>query len=240
LVLYEDLYTTYGGELDWLYGAQGIYTFTNELWTSFDYFRKAPRDDEGYFGTMNDIYQFDKLLLFEEGILPWKTIQHPQFGEIEIGGVKKSWTRTAPSFLLEDMCHRNMAFTLFHAYHLPLISIDSIWVTQFQGGLKQIDVIIRNDRVLPTRSAHEVHGMFTPMDRVKISGKGINVVAGFIVEDPLVDKAIEQKYHPDNLNIDSFKGMSHKQVRWILSGSGKIKIQVNSNRGGELETIIKL
>ena len=30
-VIYKDLYTVYGGEVDWFYGSRGVFTFTNEL-----------------------------------------------------------------------------------------------------------------------------------------------------------------------------------------------------------------
>lgn len=122
LVVYKDLYSVYGGELHWFYGALGIFTFSNELWSPFDYFR-VKDDKGGRRARSKDVYRFDRLLLFQEGIVPWKKVTHPQYGEIEIGGIKKAWMRTAPSFLIEDMCHRNMAFTLFHAYHLPQLSV---------------------------------------------------------------------------------------------------------------------
>ena len=35
LVVYKDLYSVFGGELDWFYGGRGIYTFSNELWTPY-------------------------------------------------------------------------------------------------------------------------------------------------------------------------------------------------------------
>jgi hypothetical protein len=232
LVLYKDLYPAVGGELDWFYGGRGIFTFSNELWSSFDYFRNTGKEDQSWFGRRADVYRFDRLLLFSEGIVPWKKIQHPQYGEIEIGGIKKAWTRTAPSFLIEDMCHRNMAFTLFHAYHLPVIKINSQEVTNLPGGLKQIDVVIFNERVLPTRSAHENLNKITPPDIISISGKGIKVIGGFIVEDPYLNIAREQKYHPQNLQIDTIDGMSDIRVRWIVSGNAPFEITIDSNKGG--------
>ena len=102
-VIYKDLYSLYGGELEWFYGARGIFSFSNELWTSFDYFRREKDSEGSLFGSRQLQYRFDRLLLFGEGIVPWKPYNHPQYGAIEIGGVKKAWTRTAPSFMLEDM-----------------------------------------------------------------------------------------------------------------------------------------
>ncbi len=125
IIIYKDLYTVYGGEIDWFYGARGIVTFSNELWTNFDYFRRQREEGEGP-RDRGMLYRFDKVLLFEEGVVPWKKFNHPQFGEIEIGGFKKAWTRTAPSFMIEDTCHRNMAFTLFHLYHTPMVEVENV------------------------------------------------------------------------------------------------------------------
>ncbi|MDZ7372085.1 MAG: M14 family metallopeptidase, partial [candidate division KSB1 bacterium] len=215
MVLHRDLYSVYGGELDWFYGARGIFTFTNELWTSFDYYRRA-NGAKSWFGAEKEIYRFDELLLFGEGIVPWKSIDHPQFGRIEIGGIKKSWTRTAPSFMLEEMCHRNMAFTLFHAYHLPQVRIDSVAVKKISDKLWQIDVRVINDRLIPTRSAHEVKHRFTRPDRLEL--RGCRVVAGYLVENPLLDWVTEQKHQPDRLSVDAVPGLGSVQVRWIVSG----------------------
>jgi hypothetical protein len=210
LVLYKDLYSTYGGELDWFYGGRGIYTFTNELWTSFNYFRKK-EEKPSWFGRQQDVYRFDELLLFGEGIVDWKPIKHPQFGDIEIGGIKKSWTRTAPSFMIEDMCHRNMAFTLFHAYHLPRVSIDSVSVVK-QKGLYKIDVTVINERMVPTRSSHEVKHKFTRPDILRL--EGAKVIAGMLIVDPLMDISKEQKYRPERINVDAIPAMGSVHVRW--------------------------
>jgi hypothetical protein len=230
LVLWKDLYSVYGGELDWFYGARGIYTFTNELWTSFDYFSKKD-EGAGWFGRQNDTYKFDTLLLFGEGIVPWTEIDHPQFGKIEIGGVKKSWTRTAPSFMLEDMCHRNMAFTLFHAYHLPQVEFDDIIVTSLGNGLSQVDVTLVNNRMIPTRSDHEIKNKFTRPDWLMF--EDADVVAGFIVSDPLMNQTVEQKFNPERIHIDSVPPMSTVQVRWIVAGKARGDIIFDSVKGGK-------
>lgn len=238
LVLHKDLYEAHGGELDWFYGARGIYTFTNELWASFDYFKAET--EGGWFGNQELTHRFNQLLLFGEGIIEWQEIEHPQYGAIEIGGIKKSWSRTAPSFMIEDMCHRNMAFTLFHAYHLPVLSIDSVEISDLPGGLQQVDVIIRNDRVIPTRSNHEVRHNITPPDVVSIQGNRIDVIAGFHVTDPLLNLADEQRYQPSHLKVESIDGMDITRLRWIVSGRGDYTIRVDSNKGGILEESFQL
>jgi hypothetical protein len=238
LTIYKDMYSVYGGELDWFYGARGIFTFTNELWTAKNMFND--KESEGWFGRTRDIYRFDELLLFGEGIVDWQPVIHPQYGKIEIGGIKKSWTRTAPSFLLEEMCHRNMAFTLFHAHHLPVVSIDSLMIEKISDKLYKIDIIIKNNRVIPTRSQQDVMNDIVPADVVKISGNNINVRAGFRVLNPYLGKLKEQDYIPDEIRIPQVDGMGTERVRWIISGRGEIKIIFSSVKGGKASLDTKL
>lgn len=230
LIVHKDLYTVYGGELDWFYGARGIITFSNELWTSYDLFRRKPGETVSFFGTPKDIFRFDKLLLFGEGIVDWKPFDHPQYGKIEIGGIKKAWTRTAPSFLLEEMCHRNMAFTLFHAYHTPQVSVDTVVSKSLPGGLTEITATVRNSRVIPTRTSQDVQNRITRPDWVSISGG--RVLAGAILEDRFAGPAIEQKLNPQRLEVKNIPSMGAVSVRWIVEGSGPFTITVDSAKGG--------
>ncbi len=231
MVIWKDLYTVYGGEIEWFYGGRGILSFTNELWSEFDYFRRAKDSTRDV--TQQDIYRFDRIMLFNEGIVPWKKFQHPQYGEIEIGGIKKAWTRTAPSFMIEDMCHRNMAFTLFHLYHTPKVSVDSIIVKDLTGGLKEVTAILANQRVIPTHTFQDVKNKITRPDWVTL--KGGSVVAGGIVENRFLGAMKEQLNNPDRLNVENIPGLGTVTVRWIVSGGSKFTVSIDSQKGGKAE-----
>ena len=147
LVVWKDLYEVYGGELDWLYGYHGITTFSNELWTWKNMFRPNSKRKVGSRG--EQLYNFNKHLLFGEAFVPWKKVKHPDLGEVEVGGFKKNIGRVPPSFLLEEECHRNMSFTLFHAYHLPQLKIKTFKHKRISNGLYEITIEIENMRVVP-------------------------------------------------------------------------------------------
>jgi len=66
LVVYKDMYTVWGGELDWFYGSRGVYTFSNELFNSYQYFHKD-RDEDGF--GQGEAYEFDKSLLFGDAVV---------------------------------------------------------------------------------------------------------------------------------------------------------------------------
>lgn len=226
LVVWKDLYTVWGGELDWFYGARGIVTFSNELWTDFKYFERDA--ERGRYD--RDEYRFDRLLLLGEAFVPWRAATHPQYGAIEVGGFKKQYTRAIPAFLLPAEAHRNMAFTLYHAAQMPLVSVDSVAVRSLGGGLSEVTATISNRRVIPTHTQQDVEHRITRPDYVTLEGR--RVLAGFRVTDPLQVIAVEQRRDPHRIEVPNVPGMGTATVRWIVEGSGAFTVTADSEKGG--------
>ncbi len=226
MVVWKDLYTVWGGELDWFYGARGILTFSNELWTPFKYFERQP-ENKRY---DSPEYAFDRLLLFGEAIVPWTRAQHPQFGEVEVGGVKKQYTRAVPGFLLQAENHRNMAFTLYQASQMPLVRVDSVAVRSLGQGLTEVTAVVGNKRLAPTHTQQDVENRISRPDWISITGG--EVVAGFVVEGAPLGTAVEQKARPERLNVANIPGMSSVTVRWVVRGNGPWTVTADSPKGG--------
>jgi hypothetical protein len=228
----DDLYEVYGGEVDWFYAMQGVFTFTNELFTGFNFFRKA---SEGFFGSDEDLHTFDRYLLFGGGIVPWHEVDHPLYGKIEVGGMTKNWVRQPPSFLLEEECHRNMAFTLYHADQMPQVEVQSIEAKPLPGGLTEVTAVIANHKVIPTHAAADVQHRITPPDRVTITGPAIDVVLGLKSSDRFFRSSDEQKRQPATLEFRSIPGMQAVYGRWTVRGAGPYTVTVVSPKGGRAE-----
>lgn len=223
LTVYKDLYSVFGGELDWFYGSRGIYTFSNEIFTRFAYFKNNE-------GGADLSYRVDSDLLFGDAFEPWKPYDHPTYGEIEIGGFRKNFGRATPGFMLEEELHRNMAFTLYHAYHMPHLSISDVKEKDLGGGLKEITATIKNDRLMPTHASQDLKYKIERPDYVSISG--VQVVAGMVVNNEDRNFTTEQKTEPEKIRIANIPGNSVVKVRWIVSGRGKYTITVDSAKGG--------
>jgi hypothetical protein len=234
VIAYKDLYPVYGGEFDWLYKMRGVAAFVNEMFTSEEYFGKASQG-EGFFGSQEQIEAFDEYLLFGQGTIPWRQVDHPQYGRIEVGGLKKQWTRQPPSFLIEESLHRNMAFILYHADQMPLVEVQSVKSRPLAGGLTEVTATIANKRLMPTRLAVDLNRRITPPDLVAIRGRKLNVVAGLWSEDPFFTQSHEQKKRPEELRIASVPGMEAVYVRWIVRGSTDWTVSVESVKGGRHE-----
>ena len=228
----KDLYTTYGSELDWFYFCRGILGFTNEMFTPSNYFRK---ESEGFFGNREDKHTFDRYLLLGQGLVPWHEVEHPRYGKIEVGGFKKQWQRQPPSFLLEEECHRNMAFVLYHASQLPSIEIGDINVKPLAGNLYEVTAVIRNKTHTPTRTAWDAEHHITRADLATIQGKGIKVLAALTADEPFFRKPQEQTYEPSRLRLEPICKKHPRYARWIVSGKGKATVSVDSVKGGNVK-----
>lgn len=228
LVVYKDLYSVFGGELDWFYGGRGIYTYTNELMVSYLYFHK----DEGR-GNQEEELKVDKYLTFGDAFVDWDEYNHPQFGTIEVGGFKKNFSRAHPGFLLEQDAHRNMAFTIYHAYHTPKLSVLDVEEKNIGNGLREITATIYNERLMPTHSSQDLKYNIERPDYVTLSGA--NVVAGMVVENADFNIVKEQKHNPKRMEVKNIPGMGTVKVRWIVSGGGNYSIKVDSAKGGQVE-----
>jgi hypothetical protein len=243
--LWKDLYTVYGGEIDWLALARGIFTFSNEINTSYRLFNKTSTENR----FANTEYEdFSKLMLFGDGYVNWKPFKHPQYGDIEIGGVKKNHIRNTPGFMLEEEGHRNMAFSFLHAYHLPKIDVIEVKSKDLGNGLTEVNAIIVNSRAIPTHSSHDIRFKIERPDYITL--KNVQVVAGMVVLDADMGITREQKNNPQTIEVANIPGSAggggfggfgggggnsgnHVKVRWIVRGKAdKWTIEVDSRKGG--------
>lgn len=234
----QDLYEVYGGEIDWLHGMQGAYTFTNELFTPFNFFRKQT---SGFFAGPEELHQFNRFLLFGDGFVEWHEVDHPQYGTIEVGGFTKNWQRQPPSFLLEEECHRNMAFTLYHAEQLPQLAVTRVTARPVAGDLVEVTAIIENRGVTPTRSTATIQHQLASPDRVTLSGTGQPVLA-FTSSELLFRQPKPQHREPAVVKLDTVPGEGVVYVRWLVAKGlveGKpardFVVKIESVKGGVAE-----
>jgi len=229
MILWKDLYTALGSEIDWLYGARGILAFTNELWTSKNLYKTtdSPSDEQQA--------EFIKYVLMGEGVIPWQEYEHPTYGKIEIGGEKKEWGHLPTSFLLEEELHRNMAFTLYHADMMPLLKISQVNVEKLADNLFKIWVTVENQRLIPTRTAQDMAHHISSPDIVSIQGDDIRALSSGQVIDQYFKRVQAVKRRPERVELDTIDGMSAMRVQFVIEGKGTFTVTVDSVKGGLLQ-----
>jgi hypothetical protein len=226
LVTWKDLYTVWGGEKDWMYAGRGILSYVVELWTARNLSKGTAETGE------QDQAAFMKSVLLDEGFVPWHEFNHPTYGKIEIGGMRKQMGRTPPSFLLEEECHRNMAFLVYIADQLPRLVIREVEMETLDRNLHRVWVTIENQRLIPTRIDQDVKNRINPPDIVSLRGSGIKVLSAGRVTDRFFKRVEPVERRPERVEIASIPGMSAVRVQFIVAGQGSVQISVDSAKGG--------
>ena len=201
LVIWSGLYTVHGGVTDWGNDGLGILSLSNELWNNGQYFtspelKDQQKDPNSPIAPRVANYFFNDYLEFGDELTDWKEFDHPQFGKVEIGGgFKKTFGRVPPRFMNEELCHRNMAFTLYQADEMPQVRFGETKVEKLGDGIYKVWVDVANPKVVPTILAKAAANNVVRPDLLTLEGKGIEVLSASWVPNkwrPGVAQLIDQ------------------------------------------------
>ncbi len=214
----------------------GAYSYLIELWGSAAF--EADIDDDGRVSDEERLKWIDAELTGEGWILPHK-VQHPDIGEVWIGGsMRKHIGRTPPARYIELEAHRNADFVLYCASQFPKVEFGQVSVTPATGDLLWIEVEVKNDRVYPTSSDRSVALKRAVMDKIVVSGSDnlevVDVSESAIVLDPL-NRARQSEAIAREGTEFRLKGRESKKfcVLARMSGAtGWIEFTAKSQHGG--------
>lgn len=246
IIIYKDLYTVYGGSVDFFVNILGAYAFSNELDISptFSFPIGAEREqgqDEEMMRMRQLLSQlremeYHDLVLLGEHYADWTPYNHPLYGEVEIGGATKFGSRVPPHFQLADTCHRNAAFCLYHADQLPRLTFDTVDIKKMDKDLYQIDVTIANSRVTPTISTLALQKKIHRSDKFKIEGNARLIAAGFL-RDKYRDISQKIKTADNSMWIETgVPSFGKIFLRLLVRGKGNIQMIYDSLKGGYYTT----
>lgn len=166
LQIREDLYRVFGGFVEWTYRDLGAFSFTNELWGGIG--REVPGADED---PRLAALSWNDVALGGSGFVRWYEVEHPDLGQVELGGWKRFTVRSNPPDFLHETCVRNCLFTLEHAAMLPHLVVRSVErLDADESDARRVRVVVANDGDLPT--IHEMARRFAvlPPDRIRVEG----------------------------------------------------------------------
>ncbi len=238
MTVHEDLYTVHGGEDGFTYDALGIISFTNELWTDKRMMANGNNPSEEERKTFRDLLQF------EDVFVPYHEVEHPQYGTILVGGTKKYSSRVTPPWMLEEGCHRNFAFTMFHADEMPKVAWGALQVKKLSNRLWEVTVEVANDKLIPSRTAmaakHQI-GMpdiltctTSPANKVAASG----TVRSLLPNTKLKAQVSER---PERIVVNNGIGSKGSTLfQFIIDGNGSITFTYVAEKGGTIERKVKL
>ena len=248
LVIWSGLYTVHGGFIDWTNDGLGILSFSNELWNGGQYFtspelKEQQKDPSSPIAPSAANYFFNDYLEFGDEYTGWKEFDHPQFGKVDLGGWKKTFNRLPPRFMTEEMCHRNMAFSLYQADQLPQMAIGETKVEKLGDGVWKIRVDITNKKIVPTVMSKAAQNNVVPPDLLTIEGKSVEVVAASWVPSkfrPAVQQIIDQKDLKRIMVRNGHPGNTTRTLQYLVKGSGDVMVKYASLKGGTVTKTIAL
>ncbi|MFP4457594.1 MAG: M14 family metallopeptidase [Clostridia bacterium] len=215
--------------MDWAYENEGILSWSTELW---DLLQRAGIEIENFkdrykkktFKTEEEdglkVLKWNDEELDGNAFIPWTKFDHPQLGEVEIGGYKmKFFRQNPPEKLLEQECKKNMQFTLVHMKALPKLDISEIEVEDVSENVKKITGVVSNIGYQPT-SGTEVAQKLKKYSTVKVEMKVKN------------GEVISQE---KEIDLGHLEGWSKKKVQWVvkIGKDSELEINATSDRAGK-------
>jgi hypothetical protein len=246
-VIWRGLYTVHGGSIDWTNDGLGIVSFSNELWNSGQYFnspllQEQQRDQNSPISGQSSRFFFDDLLEHGDEYVEWAPFDHPEYGQVEMGGWKKLSGRVNPRFMSMELFHRNMAFTLYHADMMPMMSMGETSVERVGGDLYKVRVDITNERLIPTVTAEARDNRVVAPDIINVSG-GVEVVAaGWVASKvrPGPTQMIDQNDLNRIMIRSGAPGRVTRTIEYLVRGSGSMTVEYVSQKGGTVSTSLQV
>lgn len=247
MIIWKDLYPVWGGFIDFTYDLLGIYSFSNELWMS-----RADLDKDGEITEEEEAF-FDRYIDMDNKAISMHEIDHPQLGKVLIDrDLTKLSGRVPPTWLLEELCHRNMAFCLLHAEEMPLPVIKKVTTEKIKGDLYRLNVTLYNEKLMPTMSAAAVSNKVQRPDVLSISGK-VKVLAVGKTQSMGMPSGIPARYRRffrmrrgsgdltmiDQKDLKNLKlttgipGKTEVEFHYLVEGNGKITLKLDCVKGGK-------
>jgi hypothetical protein len=238
MVIHSDLYPVHGGFVNWLAESLGVITYTNELWTE----RRISQNGGDPSPQMRDIWQDH--VLFGQTKSPLKEVEHPTLGKVLVGGGNKWSSRIPPAFMLEEECHRNTAFTLFHANEMPRVSMGPSLVRKLGDGLWEVTLELKNDALIPTRTVRAARAKIGVADRVTLTpANGVTIAASGTVERRYDRSFTPERETPRVVVLDEgVPGRGSTFVRFLASGpeGAEIAVTYAAEKAIDLKGSVKL
>jgi len=214
-----------GVYLDWVYNHRGILAWSTELWSAnvaagveklnFDVPLTMKTDKEQEEDMLKVFQWHDKEGL--DGFLPWTSFNHPQLGEVEIGGWKNKYMfQNPPERFLPDICEKNMRFTNIQACAMASIKVRKVKTEKLADGLYRISCGVVNSGYLNTAGT-TLASQIAVCRPVEVTIGGATVAQG---------KA--------KLELGHMPGRSVKKAEWLIQAQAgsNITITASSQRAG--------
>jgi hypothetical protein len=158
----------------------------------------------------------------------WSTFQHPEFGQVEIGGFIPYATTNPPATQLTELGEKHGEFLVELAGMLPRVSIADTEVTAHGGGVFTVTVEVENNGFLPTSLRHG-----------QTSGSVGPTFVQIQVDDDDILSGADKTTSVGTLNGS---GTRSEKVTWVIRGreGAQVEIKLQSQKSGRDTSTVTL
>ncbi len=230
-----------GSWIDYTYDYLGIICYATELW---DINAQAGLPKRGMLDLMQltdkqreedglKLLKWNDEVLDGEGFVNWHCFEHPELGEVEIGGwLPKTVRQNAPGKLLPEECSKNLLFSLAHASTLPKLALPKAEVAAVAENTYRVTAVVENIGYLPTSGSvkAEQNGVADPVKVEVILPEGGKLLHG--------KAQIELGHLPGR---SGGARASKRKVEWIVSlpNQTSVTIKASATRAGVVRRIVE-
>ncbi len=218
----------WGVMIGWAYDHYGVFSWVPEMGSFVPF---ADYDDDG------DATELERLRWNDEEMdgrvfVDWTSYDHPQLGEVQIGGfLRKVYDRDVghynnlmctPGEIFEEFLQEHTDWNLWMASMSPLVQVTELTATPMDGGYLRIAAKVQNVGYLPTNVTQQAISNRTAKTvKVSISLEGADLAFG----DEVLDVGHLQGNHAPPVDVE-----------WMVrdtGGSGAtITVTARSEKGG--------
>lgn len=236
LVVWKDLYASYGDFTGFTSNILGSYGFVGELFQSSsetyalneDLQKPGERSrQQGEDDTNHQRLEFNDHIAQGELYKPWTKFMHPVYGEIEIGGWTKMSSRLPHPFMLQDLVHRNASAVIFSAAQTPEVRLELMGKEKIGKDLYQVRIRLVNDHAMPSMTFRAVNKKSQREDVLKVTGASVEVVAGGKLLDPYMNQAVYKEHRP-YIQFIQVPGFAKVEYQFLISGKGQVHVEYSS------------
>jgi hypothetical protein len=218
----------FGHSPDFGYFYYGAIWYGDEIWNGG---RVKDYNEDGKVGEL-EVLRWNDEALGGKGFFNWKKFNHPQLGEVEIGGANPKFFRQNPPVeILEEWAKNEALFNILLAESLPQVKVVSADVRPLKKtpGVYEVTAVFTNEGFLPTalRMAERVKVVRPDWAALRVSGKDVALSEG----RPTVELGI-------------LRSGEKKEARWKVKAPKKedldLEVTIYSTRGGVQKMKVKV
>ncbi len=247
--LYEPGKPLYGALSEWAYEHRAALSYVCELWDLFarlgmkrpkkfvDYYTHMTREDHAALVRWDAEHNLSRIFR------PWVRVQHPQLGEVDVGGIDRRVGITNPPYEeLPAICEKQSQLMMRVAALVPRVVIARVELAPLREDVTAVSMTVENQGYLPT---YGMRGRKTELPNEPLFATVR--CEGCVIEEPGKPSTAQRTIPIGHLEgwgrglhaveqglfyAVSPGSQANSTLRWVVRGRGHLDVAVGSRRVG--------